>query len=135
MVGNSQDIKAGREIVFRLSIAVVCISALTILQYNLILGTHKLPQQIVRFGLTIWLCYAIYRGSQPARWIGIALFAIGGVVFALLLLKMKNLDILDGMTVGLNAATYLVFAGSLFGSGKVIAFLNHQRSQPLEDAR
>jgi hypothetical protein len=130
-----EQITAGRNIVIRLSWMVICFSAVTILHYNLILGPRKLPEQLIRFALTIWLCYSIYQGSQAARWIAIVLFAIGGVGLIVLVVRLKEMDMFDAISAGVQGATYLVFAGSLLGSAKVIAFMNSQRGQAGEEMR
>ncbi len=135
MMDNSRDIEKGRLLVLRLCSIVVFISAFVILQYNFSIGTHRLPSQLVRFGLTVWLCVAIYKGSQPARWIAIFLMGIGGVLFLALMFSDEEIAPMARVAAAVAGTIYLLFAGMLWGSSKVIAFLNHQRSLGNDEIR
>lgn len=120
---------AGRQILRRHVFAVISISALTILQYNLVIGPDRLPAQVVRFALTLLLCYGIYRGSPLAKWLAVCLFGIAGVLFFSLLLSPGHIGTLNWLTAAANCMTYLLFAWSLIRSTAVAAFLEFQRAR------
>ena len=73
----------GKSIVAAIAVGSVAISAIVIAIYVGTTGTDRLPQQVVRFGLTCALGYFLYRGASWARWTAIVLFALGALVSAL----------------------------------------------------
>lgn len=70
----------GRRLVLAIIVASLAISVLVIVAFTVARGTALLPQQIVRFLLTVGLCVFLYRGANWARWVAVILFALGGVM-------------------------------------------------------
>jgi hypothetical protein len=71
--------KAGRSLVLAVIVATVTLSVLSIVAFNMVRGSERLPQQIARLVLTLGLCVFHYRGANWARWAAGILFAMGGV--------------------------------------------------------
>lgn len=71
--------KVGRWLVLVVIVATLTLSVLVIVAFNTIQGPQRLPQQIVRFFLTVGLSVFLYRGANWARWVAGILFALGGV--------------------------------------------------------
>lgn len=55
-------------------------SAHVIVSYALSRGTERLPKQLLRFALTLWLAFMVWRGQRWARVLTIALLGIGAVI-------------------------------------------------------
>jgi hypothetical protein len=70
-------ITQGRTYVRIAAAALVLTSVLTVLAYAVRLGTHQLPQQVVRIALTAGLGYALTRGQRWARWVTVLLLLAG----------------------------------------------------------
>lgn len=103
--------------------------------YLQVVGTDRLPQQIVRFILTVLLFWWVYRGSNVARWICIVLFWAGGALMAMLVPSMFRLDALRGVSTLFDALVMLLLARTLIWSPEVKLFLAAQRGDRVEVAR
>ena len=71
--------EVGRRIVLAVIVATLTMSVLIIVTFNAVQGPQRLPQQIVRFFLTVGLCVFLYRGANWARWVAGILFAMAGL--------------------------------------------------------
>lgn len=100
--------EAGRRLVLAIIVASLALSVLAILVFNVARGPERLPQQIVRFLLTVGLCVFLYRGANWARWVAGILFTLGGVG-SLLVGSVALTTSLAGL---LLIAMGLIYAGS-----------------------
>ncbi len=73
------QVERGRRLVLAVMVATLTLSVLVIGTFNIVQGSERLPQQIVRFLLTVGLCVFLYRGANWARWVASVLFVLGGV--------------------------------------------------------
>lgn len=92
-------------------------------------GTKNMGSQIVRFVLTVGLCYWLYSGSKAAKWITVALMMTAGVFSLGALLTIAATAITSPIFIGM-AAIYLSFSAVLILSSSVNAFLGFQRGEP-----
>jgi hypothetical protein len=106
--------EAGRRLVLAVIVASLALEVLTIALFNLQLGPARLPQQIIRFLLTIGLCIFLYRGANWARWLAGVLFALVGPIS--LVLGLGTLPMTSGSlllivigTVYMACAVILLF--------------------------
>jgi hypothetical protein len=74
---DSALVAQGRTYVRIAAAASVVVSAVSIAVYLVRLGPGKLPQQLVRFALTLGLAYALTRGRAWARWTTLVLLLLG----------------------------------------------------------
>jgi hypothetical protein len=118
--------KNGRTIVLVIIAGSLLLSAIIIGAYCIVLGTSRLPIQLVRFALTIGLMWWLYRGSPAAKWITVVCFGLAGAVGIVSLL----FDARPAAVVIKLGALYLFFAWTLVTSANANAFLNYQRSRP-----
>jgi hypothetical protein len=125
-----ESVEPGRRLVVRVAAIGVASSIVTIVAFNVVLGSGRLPDQMVRFGLTLVLCFFLIRGHRWARWVSVALFAIAGVgsVVGALALPGKSVGAIALFVMG---AAYLYCSGVLLASGSVRAFFSTpQPSEP-----
>lgn len=120
----SGEADRGRGIVLVIIGVTLGTSALVIITTNLKIGPQRLPQQVVRFVLTVLLTVCLYRGVGWARWLSVILFGLAGV---------------GALGVGLLADTgarlvllvmgvcYVVCGGVLLLSKAVAAFFAQQQ--------
>ncbi len=120
----SNDAGRGRKIVLTIIGATLVISALVIIRSNLLTGPHRLPQQVVRFILTVLLAFFLYRGANWARWLLVILYGLGGVGSLGLALFA---DTGMGLLLVVMGVCYVFSAGALVSSSAVAAFLAQQR--------
>ncbi len=78
--GDGHLVNRGGLVVLFVIGFVVTFSLLTILLFNVVLGSQKLPAQVVRFFLTIGLAACLYRGHSWARYLMAILFGLGAIV-------------------------------------------------------
>ena len=102
----------GQRIVIAVILAIVGLSLLTIVSFTSFRGTERLPQQIVRFLLTIALCYFLYRGANWARWVTVVLCGLGGPAAVLSGVALLPLGF-PGVLLIAMGLTYIVCAGIL----------------------
>ena len=69
----------GRRLVVAVMVATIAMSVLVIATFNAVQGPDRLPQQIVRFLLTVALCVFLYRGAGWARWVATVLYGLTGL--------------------------------------------------------
>ncbi len=115
----------GRRIVLTIAGISLLISAITIVAYVSVMGTGRLPAQIIRFLLTVGLMWWLYRGSAVAKWIVIVLFGLAGLFGLLAFLSGHRLAAAIGSKIG---ALYLGLITPLIKSSSVDAFLRYQRA-------
>jgi hypothetical protein len=121
------NVQRGRIVTIGLIVTTLAMSALTIYFYVSVKGTDKLSSQIIRFALTSWLMWGLYRGSSAARWITIVLFCLGGFLGLSTILLQNRAASFVGVKMGM---TYLTLAGILLTSSDVEAFrLSQQERQ------
>lgn len=104
----------GRWFVRVIAAALVSYSAWSILLYVAELGPHRLPGQIIRFGLTVWLAYGLLHAWDGARWLAVAscVVAIAGAGIALY-----------QMQTGLEARLFVFASAMLYlWAGCLLAF-------------
>ncbi len=102
----------GRRRLTTYTLLVITISAVTITAYVVYIGPGKLPQQVVRFALTIGLMYWLWRGSTAARWVTIVLLGSGGVLASLIMMSDRA-PMVFRVVHALMTATYVPFAAEL----------------------
>ncbi len=85
---------------------------MTITAYVVYISPVKLPQQVVRFALTIGLMYWLWRGSPAARWVTIVLLGSGGVLASLVVMSDRA-PMVFRMVHAMMVATYVPFAAEL----------------------
>ncbi len=92
---------------------ILACSIAVIVTYNLTVGPHKLPFQVIRFALTCLLCWSLIRGWNPGRWITAILMGLAGVGSLLggLGLIGRSVNGISLMAVGL---LYCVCVAGLF---------------------
>lgn len=125
MPDESRD--TGKKLVVRVVVIALAISVVTIVTFNVILGSGRLPQQLVRFALTLALCFFLVRGRPWARWVSVALFLIAGIgsVVGSLDLFGKSLGAWALLAMGI---AYLYCSGVLLGPASVRAFFSRARA-------
>jgi|SRR5579863_6428353 len=121
---TTEELK-GRRIVLTIAGVSLLISAVTIATYVAVMGTGRLPAQIVRFLLTVGLMWWVYRGSAVAKWIVIVLFGLAGLYGLLVFLSGHRLAGAVGAKIG---TLYLTLITPLITSPAVDAFLQYQRA-------
>ncbi len=112
---------AGRRLVLAVIVASLTISVLVIVAFNLGRGPERLPQQIVRFLLTVGLCVFLHRGANWARWVAGILFAFGGVGSLLGGLSALSTS-MGGLLLLVMGLVYLACAVVLFFVPRVRAY-------------
>lgn len=117
----------GRRKLRAASFALLCTSVFIIIEYNLNLGPNKLPQQLIRIVLTIWLLASVYSGSKIAREISIVLFSIGAIGFLYLLVSTPKLHWLQKLSLLTNLLGYVYYLFLILASKDVNAFLDSKR--------
>ena len=70
---------SGRRLVVAVIAATLTTSVIVIATFNMDQGSDRLPLQIVRFLLTLGLCFLLYRGTNWARWVAGILFGLTGL--------------------------------------------------------
>jgi len=73
------QVESGRRLVLLVIVISLTFSVLVIVTFNILLGPENLPQQIVRFLLTVGLCAFLYKGANWARWVASILFGLAGL--------------------------------------------------------
>ena len=124
---NNDSVDSGRKLVLRVAIIATGISILTIVMFNIVQGTGRLPQQLVRFWFTLALCYFLVRGRPWARWISIVLFLIAGIGSVVGSLSLIG-NSLGGWVLLAMGAAYLYCSVVLIASPSIKAFCNGPRS-------
>ncbi len=114
------SIRRGQRYVRGLALQVVLVSALSIVDYNLSVGSEKLAAQLFRFMLTLWLSHSLAAGRPLARILAVVLLGLGGVAGAVLCVVAPTHFI---STVA--AGTYLFGAWILTMHPDVKAFFAH----------
>jgi len=99
-----RSVARGRALVLSALGAIVGISLVVIGVYVDHHGTGRLPEQVIRFALTVALAVFVYRGRRWARWLAVVL--IGGVGLVLLAASRSTPVLVMG-------AVYVLSAGSL----------------------
>jgi hypothetical protein len=121
--------ETGRRLVLAVIVATLTLEVLAIVAFNTVQGPQSLPQQIVRFFLTVGLCVFLYRGANWARWVAGILYALGGLGslvggVATLTTTMAGLGLLIMGIVYVASAVILFFVPTVrafFGAGKATA--------------
>ena len=106
-------------------------SLLTILLFNLLSGSQKLPAQVVRFLLTIGLAVCLYRGQSWARYLMVFLFGLAAIMslFALPSVMANAHPVMIAYLVVMIGG-YAASAISLVALPSVGKFMMHQRNRP-----
>jgi hypothetical protein len=115
----------GRRLILAVIAATLTLDVLAIVTSSAILGPQRLPQQIVRFLLSIGLCVYLYRGANWARWVAGILYALAGLGslvagLAALTASMAGLLLLVMGLVYVASAVVLLFVPTVrayFGAG------------------
>jgi hypothetical protein len=116
----------GRTIVLVIIVGTLLLSAIIIGAYCTVLGTSRLPVQLVRFVLTAGLMGWLYRGSAAAKWITVVCCGLAGTAGIVSLL----FDSRPAAVVVKLGTLYLSFAWTLVTSTSANAFLNYRSSRP-----
>lgn len=123
----------GRVVLGAYIILVFCIAAILIPAYRILQGSLYLTSHGVRLGLVGGLLTWLYRGSNSARWICIALFGLAGSKELVAMFDGGDWKVLA--VWGIDVASYLSFTLVRIVSPAIREFLNYQRqaSQIAED--
>lgn len=126
----SAEVNRGRIVVVCVIVFVIGFSILTILLFNLLSGSQRLPAQIVRFALTVGLAVCLYKGQSWARYVMAVLFGIAAAMslFSLPAMISNAHPIMLGYFIVMIAG-YAASAISLIAVPSVGKFLEHQRSR------
>lgn len=116
--------RSGRAILLVCLFLVLLVSIGVTALYVSIRGDERLPSQIVRFALTMLLCFYLYRGHVAAKWIAVILFCLAGGMATTQIWSDSPLVVFFG---GVMALFYLSVAWLLLWSRRVNAFLDYQR--------
>lgn len=100
----------GRSLVLAVIVASLSLSVLVIVAFNIGRGPERLPQQIVRFFLTVGLCVILYRGANWARWVAGILFALGGLGSLIGGVASLSTSIMAGLLLVVMGLVYLASA-------------------------
>jgi len=119
----------GKKLVVRVAVIATAISLVTIVTFNVVQGAGRLPQQLVRFGLTLTLCFFLVRGRRWARWVAVALFLIAGIGSVVVSLGLLGRSMGAWALLGVGLA-YLYCSGVLLGSTSVRAFFDSPGFSP-----
>lgn len=127
---DAAAVRTGQVIVICVIAFAVGFSLLTIALFNLASGTQRLPTQLVRFALTVWLAICLYRGQTWARYLMAVLFALAAVfsVFAVPAM-LDNADTLVLAFFVAMMAGYAACAVALVAIPSVGRFMEHQRRE------
>lgn len=117
----------GRKILGLLSIIMLCFEALIIVEYAMQFGMQKFMTNAIRFILTAALLYWLYRGSNIARWIAFACFALGGLAGLYVVASTGRWHSRHVPMIGY----YLVFAWKLARSPEVRAYFASVKEERL----
>ena len=129
--GDEQLVGRGRFVVLCVIGFVVMFSLLTILLFNLLSGSQKLPAQVVRFLLTIGLAVCLYRGQSWARYLMVFLFGLAAIMslFAPPSVMASAHPVMIAYLVVMIGG-YAASAISLVALPSVGKFMMHQRNRP-----
>ena len=72
-------VATGRWLVVAVIVSALAVSVLNVAAFNVAVGTERVPQQLIRFVLTVGLCIFLSRRANWARWVAGILFALAGV--------------------------------------------------------
>jgi hypothetical protein len=120
--------RAGRQMLVAVIAGVLGFSVTSIVLFNIAVGSHELPTQIIRFSLTCVLCFFLYRGHQWARWV-VAVLLIVAALGVLPTLKLLGVNVTLHPLIVLMIAFYLSAAGLLLFSSKIKSFLAEQKAR------
>jgi len=131
------EIQKGRTTIVAIIVIIIFTTLNTSLivaaSYNLLFEPTILLIHIIRFLLTIFLLWLLYKGYDWARWVNIVLFRLVGAysIFFGLELLTKSFIVTDffGLLMLIISVAYLGSAGFLLFSSNVTTFLNHQKSK------
>lgn len=125
---SQEVINEGRIKLLAASFGVLCVSIFTIVHFIVTIGPNRLPAQIIRFSLTCWLGYSVYRGSRVAKTIAVILSCLGAFGFLALLLTFR-VDWLNAVAFIANSISYASYVIVLLFSDEVDEFLQLQRKR------
>ena len=120
---------AGRRFVEIAATFLVAVSLATVAVHLVRLGPARLPQQVVRLLLTAGLAYALLQGRRWARWLTVALCAVGfaGVIVPLGRIAFRTLPVLPSLVLLGLALGYGIVARGLLYSESVRGFFAASR--------
>jgi len=116
-----EEVKKGRGLVLSVIGATIAIALFTDINYWIVIGFGDIARQIIRFSLTVLLCYFLYKGHKWAKVITIILSILAFFIivfsggFSVLLIIM--------------GALYAYFAIALIVSKSVKSFMEHQKNK------
>jgi hypothetical protein len=121
-------VERGRGDVMRVAGIMVGLEIGVIVSYLLRVGAENLPQQIARVGLTVLLLWLLFRGHAWARWLILALAALGvlwtaGIVQTL----FSNGQTGEGVVAAIIAVGYFIVARTLLWSPGIGPYQAAQR--------
>ena len=121
-------VRTGRVIVICVIALSIGFSLMTIVLYNALSGTQRLPVQLVRFALTVGLAVCLYKGQLWARYVMAVLFSIA-VVFSVFVIPamINNANPLLLAYFAAMTVAYLASAIALIAFPSVGRFMEHQR--------
>jgi hypothetical protein len=126
---RSPSLETGRRRLQQVIVLWVGMELVAITTYLASVGMANLPQQVVRFLITVLLCLALWRGHNGVRWVvfGLALLAAMflAAIIVTALVEEQHLSVL--LVVWMSG--YLVVAGMLLRSKALRAFMVAQRAR------
>lgn len=122
-------VERGRGDVMRVAGIMVGLEIGVIVSYLLRVGAENLPQQIARVGFTVLLLWLLFRGHAWARWLILALAALGvfwtaGIVQTL----FSNGQTGEGVVAAIIAIGYIIVARTLLWSPGIGPYQAAQRA-------
>ena len=115
----------GRRLIVFFTVAVIA------LQVSYLVGDpDRVPQNAVRMALTLWLCVAIYRGSNAARWITASLLFWPVLLRVAALMTPNEGDQAMWIQDVATIIIYSAFALVLVFSAGVNQYLQSRAAQP-----
>jgi hypothetical protein len=128
-------VRSGRVIVICVIAFATGFSLMTIVLFNVVFGSQRLPAQLVRFALTVGLAICIYNGQSWARYVMAVLFAMA-VLYSLVVFPaiLNNANALELACFVVMMVGYAASAVALIAIPSVGRFMEHQR-RPTMHAR
>jgi hypothetical protein len=121
-------IRKGRLLIIGVVAICLCVSITSILFSILATGPRQVPQQLIRFGLTVLLCVLLYQGRAWVRWVLGILLALAAILGLLSGVALRSQSLAALILVGMGLL-YTACVIVLFFSSSVRAFLAYQHDQ------
>jgi hypothetical protein len=133
MTSPLEDFDTARRDLFYIIFTLIGTSIVVIVNHNIKFGQDRLIQQIIRFTLTVILCFYLYRGSNPARVITLILTSITALYCFAKGIEILRVFSTGWIGIGLGAI-YGHIAAVLYSSPSVRGYFKQADSFEVEDS-